>query len=177
MPTDRIQLRLAAVDAAVRIDANELGPRRVGVCERTRDVLTAADQIYGWLAEPAPVARLIGRIGPLIPISEGNPMANPQVPVGYSFTVTIEPEDTLGNEVSDSLTWSSSDETDAPVTADPTSLIGTVVVVNPAVDTVVTATDGTNTYEYTFDGVADTPVALIGTVGVPFKTAAATPAA
>lgn len=174
MTADRMELRLAAVDAAVRLDANELGPRRVGIEQRTREALEAAEQIYAWLTEPAPVARLVGRIGPLTQIPEGSTMANPQVPVGYSFNITIEPEDSQGNTVGDTLTWSSSDATDAPVTADPTTLIGTVEVLNPAVDNIVTATDGTNTYTYEFDGVADTPVALIGTVGVPFKTAAAT---
>lgn len=174
MTPDRMELRLAAVDAAVRLDANELGPRHVGTEQRTREALEAADQIYAWLTEPAPVARLVGRIGPLTQIPEGSTMANPQVPVGYSFNITIEPKDSQGNAVGDTLTWSSSDATDAPVTADTTTLIGTVEVLNPDVDTVITATDGTNTYTYEFDGVADTPVALIGTVGVPFKTAAAT---
>lgn len=174
MFSDRVQLRLAAADLAERFDANELGPRRVGVLERTREALEAADEIFAWVNRPAPVARLVGRIGPITPTPEGSNMSNPQVPVGYSFNITIEPEDSQGNAVGDTLTWSSSDATDAPVTADPTTLIGTVEVLNPAADTVITATDGTNTYTYEFDGVADTPVALIGTVGVPFKTAAAT---
>lgn len=176
--SDRAKLRLAAVDLAVRLAESEdadglIEPRHVGIEQRTREALEAAGQIFAWLTEPAPVARLIGRIGPLIKIPEGSTMSNPQIPAGYSFTITIEPEDLVGNAVGDSLTWASSDETDASVTADPTSLIGTVVVVNPAVDTVITATDGTNTYTYEFDGVVDAPVNLVGTVSAPFKTAAA----
>lgn len=176
--SDRTKLRLAAVDLAVRLAESEdadglIEPRHVGIELRTRETLEAAGQIFAWLTEPAPVARLVGRIGPLIKIPEGSPMSNPQIPAGYSFTITIEPEDIDGNAVGDSLTWTSSDATDAPVTADPTSLIGTVEVINPAVDTVITATDGTNTYTYEFDGVVDAPVNLVGTVSAPFKTAAA----
>lgn len=173
MFSDRMQLRLAAADLAERFDANELGPRRVGVLERAREALEAADEIFAWVNRPAPVARLVGRIGPLTQIPEGSIMANPQIPVGYSFDITIEPEDSEGNAVSDTLTWTSSDETDAPVTADSTTLIGTVEVLNAAVDNVITATDGTNSYEFTFDGVVDAPVTLVGTVGVPTKTDAA----
>jgi hypothetical protein len=104
-------------------------------------------------------------------------MSNPQVPVGYSVAITIEPEDAQGNAVSDNLTWTSSDTAAAPVTADSTTLIGTVQVLTPAVGIVVTATDGTNSYQYTFDGVVDSPVTLVGTVGIPFKTPPAAPAA
>jgi hypothetical protein len=172
MSTDRWRLRLAAVGLAVRIDGNELGPRRVGIEQRTREALEAADEIYAWVTEPAPVARLVGRIGPLTPITQGDAMSNPQIPVGYSFPITIEPEDTQGNAVGDTLTWSSSDAA-AAVAADATTLIGTVAVLTPATSVIVTATDGTNSFEYTFDAVVDAPVTLVGTVGVPTKTPAA----
>jgi hypothetical protein len=61
----------------------------------------------------------------------------------------------------------------AAVAADTTTLIGTVAVLNPAVDVTVTATDGTNTYTYELDGVVDAPVNLVATVSAPFKTPAA----
>lgn len=180
-PTAREQIRLAAVALAADLDEtcddDPADEHRRTDQHRIEHILRIAERIYAWATEPAPVARLVGRIGPLVPIPEGPPaMANPQVPVTYQFPITIEPEDSQGNAVGDTLTWTSSDPADAPVTADTTTLIGTVQVLNPAVDITVTATDGTNSYEFTFDAAVDAPVTLVGTVGVPTKIPA-TPAA
>lgn len=137
-------------------------------------VLDEAEAIYTWVVKPAPVVRLVGLVGAPFPTPEGSiPMANPQIPAGFSFTITIEPEDTLGVAVADTLTWTSSDVVAAPVAVDTTTLVGTVKVVSPATAVVVTATDGTNTFTYTFDAVVDAPVTLAATVSVPFKTPAA----
>jgi hypothetical protein len=97
-------------------------------------------------------------------------MANPQLPVGYGIKITIDPKDLLGSTVPDSLSWSSSDPTDTPVTQDPTSLIATIAALSPAVDTVITATDPSgNVYTYAFDAVVDAPTNLVATVSAPFK--------
>lgn len=167
MTTDREQLRLRVAEMATARVCSILPEHR-------RDFAEIADEIYTWVTRPGPVARLVGRIGLPFPTLEGPPvMANPQVPAGFSFTITIEPEDIAGVAVADALTWTSSDAVDAPVTADTTSLVATVQVVAPATGVVVTATDGTNTFSYTFDGVVDAPVNLVATIGAPFKTPAA----
>jgi hypothetical protein len=171
--SDRGRQRATALNAAVAAMPAEHADDRETHERRRHQILRDADEFYAWLAAPAPVARLIGHVGPPTPIAEGNPMSNPQIPAGYSVTITIEPEDIDGNAVTDTLTWTSSDPTDVTVTADTTTLIGTVAVLNPAVDVTVTATDGTNTYTYELDGVADAPVNLVATVSAPFKTPAA----
>ncbi len=166
-PTAREQIRLAAVALATDIGEACDGDHDDG--RRIEHILRAAQRIYDWATAPAPVARLVGRIGTPTPITEGPPpMSNPQVPVTYQFPITIEPEDSQGNAVGDTLTWAASDPA-VTVTADTTTLIGTVQVLTPATGVVVTATDGTNSYEYTFDAAVDAPVTLVGTVGVPTK--------
>lgn len=94
-------------------------------------VLTTADQFLGWLTERA--ARLRLRPAPLTfkqPAYPGPPVPTKIGDHGMSVTMTdsdqvsysVEPEDTKGFPVSDTLTWSSDDN-------------GAVVTLTPSADT------------------------------------------
>jgi hypothetical protein len=105
-------------------------------------------------------------------------MANPQVPVTYEFTLTVNPVDIEGNPVADTLTWTNSDTTGATtLTADGTSTLEvTIAVPGPGTPTgvVITATDANGVSgSYTFDVVADVATAFTLAAGTPTKIPAA----
>lgn len=105
-------------------------------------------------------------------------MANPQLPVGYQFNLTVAPVDVLGNPVSDTLTWTNSDTTGATTLTvdDATTLVVTVAAPGPGTPTgvVVTANDAQgNTGSYTFDVVADAATSFSIGASVPVKIPAA----
>jgi hypothetical protein len=105
-------------------------------------------------------------------------MANPQVPVSYEFTLTVNPVDIEGNPVADTLTWSNSDTTGATTLTvdDATTLVVTIAVPGPGTATgvVITATDADGvTGSYTFDAVADVASAFTLAAGTPTKIPAA----
>lgn len=144
------------------------GTFRINVDRTIENTLRLAEAYEAWLDRPRPVVRLVAVVGPLVPISKGNTMTDTdlQLPTTYEFTITLDPEDQQGNTLPDTLAWTSTDPTNAPVSADTTTLVGTVQLLNPTTGVVVTATDGTNTYTYpTFDVVADAVVDLAATVG------------
>lgn len=105
-------------------------------------------------------------------------MANPQVPVSYEFTLTVNPTDIEGNPVADTITWTNSDTTGATtVTPDGTTTLEvTVAVPGPGTPTgvVITATDANGvTGSYTFDVVADVASAFTLAATTPVKIPAA----
>jgi len=109
-------------------------------------------------------------------------MANPQVPVSYEFTLTVNPVDIEGNPVADTITWTNSDTTGATtVTPGATSLEATIAVpvlatpVSPLpVGVIITATDANGiTGTYAFDVVADVASSFTLAATTPVKIPAA----
>lgn len=148
---------------------------------QAHDVIQVAEVFYRWVLTGRQrdfltlTASGLQLIHPSPDSLRGNlSMANPQVPVGYQFSLTVAPVDVLGNPVSDTLTWTSSDVTGATTLTvnDATTLVVTVAVPGPGTltDVVITATDANNnTGSYTFDVVADVATALSFTASAPVK--------
>lgn len=152
--------------------------------EQAHDVIRVAEVFYRWLASGHPKDFLVITASNLRPITpadagtfaKGNTMANPQVPAGYQFDLTVAPVDVLGNPVADTLTWTNSDATGATTLTvdDATTLKVTIQVLSPVTDAVITATDAAGlTGSYAFDGTPDVATAFTLAASAPVKIATA----
>lgn len=96
-----------------------------------------------------------------------------QITDTQKFDITVLPEDSKGDPTSDSLTWTISSTAGTTVTADSTTLIGTVVAGNPEVGITVTVTDPNGiTGTLSFDVVAGTATQFVLTPGTPSEQGA-----
>ena len=163
-------IRRAALAAAAQQGGvvHHDGTFRLNVEQTIETTLRLAAAYEAWMERPHPAVRLVGTVGPLTRINEGeSSMGNPQSPVGYEGTISIEPEDLLGNDVSDTLQWTSSDPTNVPIAAvDGTgTLQAKFQILGESAGVVLEASDGNATpFTLTFDAVADGAVTLVGTV-------------
>jgi len=148
-PTPREQVRLAAVSLAVDLDTEPCDCDREQPHEhRLREVLRAADRIFAWVTEPAPVARLTLTFGPVTdraidnPQTQGDtPMANLQLGDTQVVTATVVADDAAGNVVPDTLTWAASPDTAVSLTPSDDTLSCVIGGLVPTAGVVVTATD------------------------------------
>lgn len=147
-PSPREQLRLAAVSLAVDLDdepcdCDDRHPHE----HRLREVLRAADQIYAWVTQPAPPARLTLTFGPVTDratpdIQQGDtPMANLQLGDTQEVTATVVADDAAGNVVPDQLTWAASPDTAVSLTPSDDTLSCVIAGLVPTAGVVITATD------------------------------------
>ena len=148
-PTPREQLRLAAVSLAVDLDNAE--PCGCGeethLEHRLTQALHAADRIFAWVTEPAPVAHLTLTFGPVTdrathsPTTKEDPMANLQLGDSQQVTATVVADDAAGNIVPDTLTWAASPDTAVSLTPSDDTLSCVIGGLVPTAGVVVTATD------------------------------------
>jgi hypothetical protein len=176
-------LRVEALREAVRWRSSVQTNQPFGH-PQAHDVVLVAEVFYRWLATGRRRDFLTLTASNLRPISpahagtsvKGNIMANPQVPVGYQFDLTVSPVDVLGNPVADTLTWTNSDTSGATALTvdDATTLKVTIAVTGTVTDAVVTATDANGlTGSYAFDGVPDVATALTLAPSTPVRIPAA----
>jgi len=91
-----------------------------------------------------------------------------QITDTQQFDITVAPLDSKGDPTSDTLTWAISSANGTTVTADPTTLVGTVVAGNPEVGITVTVTDPNGvTGTLSFDVTAGVAKSLTLTPGTP----------
>ncbi len=96
-----------------------------------------------------------------------------QITDTQQFTITVEPEDSKGDATSDTLTWAISSTAGTKVTADATTLLGTVVAGGPEAGITVTVTDPNGiTGTLSFDVVAGEAKTLSLTAGTPSEQGA-----
>jgi hypothetical protein len=104
-------------------------------------------------------------------------MANPQLPAGYEFNLTVDPTDIEGNPVADSITWTGETGGVTLTVDDSTTLVVTVAApagTTPATGIVIPAPHaGGVTATYTFDVVADVAAAFTIAASTPVKIPAA----
>lgn len=180
---ERVYDRQQAVDQAVewraRVHLNEPFDHNQAL-----EVISVAEVFYRWALTGRHRDFLLLTASNLRPLShprhlEGqHPMANPQVPIGYQFDLTVNPTDVLGNPVSDTLTWTDSDSsgTTTLTVDDATTLKVTVACPGPNVlgGVIITVVDADGvTGTYTFDVVADVATAFTFAASTPVKIAPA----
>jgi archaellum component FlaG (FlaF/FlaG flagellin family) len=91
-----------------------------------------------------------------------------QITDTQEFVITVQPEDSKGDPTSDTLTWSIKSTAGSTVTADTTTLLGTVVAGGPETGITVTVTDPNGvTGTLSFDVVAGAAKTLTLTPGSP----------
>lgn len=101
-----------------------------------------------------------------------------QITDTQQFTITVEPLDSKGDATSDTLTWTTSSTAGTTVTADPTTLVATVVAGGPETGVTVTATDPNGlTGTLSFDVTAGTAASLTLTPGAVTEQGAPAPTA
>jgi hypothetical protein len=148
MTTDRMQLRVAAVALAAQLDANELGPRHVGIEQRIREALKGADQIYAWYIAAQSLTLTFGPVtdqatGQVVtPAPEGAPpMANLELGDTDQVTATAVPLDADKQPTTDTLTWTASVPAALTLTPSADTLSCLILGAVPTESVVVTATD------------------------------------
>ena len=93
-----------------------------------------------------------------------------QITDTQQFDVTVQPLDSKGDATSDTLTWSIASAGGTTVTADATTLVGTVVAGNPETGVTVMVTDPNGlTGTLSFDVVGGTAVSLNLVPGTPVE--------
>lgn len=96
-----------------------------------------------------------------------------QITDTQKFTITVQPLDSKGDPTSDTLTWAISSTAGTTVTADESTLIGTVVAGNPEAGITVTVTDPNGvTGTLSFDVTAGAAVSLNLVAGDPTEQGA-----
>jgi hypothetical protein len=100
-----------------------------------------------------------------------------QITDTQEFPITVEPVDSKGDPTSDTLVWSIKTAAGATVSADATTLIGTVKAGGPETGVTVTVTDPNGlTGTLSFDVVAGAAKTLTLTPGTPVAQPPAAPA-
>lgn len=172
---DRTDKRIAALNAAV-------GHGCCGVFHRDTDterVLENAEIYFAWLDEPdlTPVhlAMMFGAPDPQSTTRKDTAMANFELPVGDSVTVTIEATNKEGQDVPDQIVWTTSDPANLALVADATTLVATLTAsAVPTAAVTVTASDALgNTISGVVDTVDGVPTAFKMTFGTPTTPAPA----
>ena len=93
-----------------------------------------------------------------------------QITDTQEFPITVEPLDSKGDKTSDTLTWTIKSTAGATVTADATTLVGTVVAGGPETGVTVTVSDPNGlTGTLSFDVVAGAAKTLTLTPGTPVE--------
>lgn len=172
MTTDRMRLREAAADLAARIDANEPGPRRLGLEQRTEEILDAAGEIYAWLIAPQSIELSAGPVtdqatGAVAPTHQGDTAMPLELGDSQQVTITATPKDAAGQPTGDTVTWAVDNTTAVKalqVSAD--TLAVTLLGAVPAANVTLTATDASgNTAPFVFDVVSGPATSLGLTAG------------
>lgn len=95
-----------------------------------------------------------------------------QITDTQQFPITVEPLDSKGDPTSDTLVWTITSTAGTTVTADTTTLVGTVKAGGPETGITVTVTDPNGlTGTLSFDVVAGTAKSLTLTPGTPVTQA------
>jgi hypothetical protein len=161
---DRQDRRVALQAAATVRNLNE---------DRPEHVIRTAELFLQWLR---PKGALVLSVSP-IAYTQGKSESNPTVKLGEKVQLTdtqevvlsVEAEDSKGNEVPDTLSWSESSG-GATVTLQPSAdtMSCTVVANEPGLGAVVTVTDGANlSATMSFDVVGGAAATLNITAGDP----------
>ena len=157
--------RKAALDAAVTLLAGQPLPPSAA------EVTGYATVFLGWVTG----ARLRITADP-ITYEQGNPSLSQatryaggivQLTDTQQVTLTVQPEDSKGFATSDTLTWSSADDTVVSLQPSADTLSCLVVAGNPGLGVVVTVTDGTISATDSFDVVPGGVATLQITEGTP----------
>ena len=134
-------------------------------------VLAYANVFLGWVSG----ARLAISADPLT-YAQGNPALSQatrfiggavQLTDTQQVTLSVEPEDSKGFPTSDTLTWSSSDDTVVSLQPSADTLSCLCVAGNPGAAVTVTVTDGTISASDNFDVVPSGTASLVITEGTP----------
>jgi len=167
-------LRLAAVELAVHIDANDDAPHHAGIERRAREVLEAADLVYAWLTQPAPPVSITLTAGPITdqptgavtPTDTGADMAL-ELGDSQQVTITATPKDAAGQPTTDTVAWA----VDNPAAVKPLQVSADTLEVTllgavPAAGVTLTATDASgNSAPFVFDVVPGAATSLGLTAG------------
>jgi len=169
--SDRMRLREAAADLAARIDANEMGPRRAGLDQRTEEILDAAEEIYAWLIAPLSLDLTAGpitdqRTGAVAPTTTGEDMAL-ELGDSQQVVITATPKDAAGQPTSDTVEWTVDNTTAVkPLEVSADTLSVTLLGAIPATGVTLTATDASgNSAPFVFDVVSGPATSLGLTAG------------
>lgn len=164
-PIYNFRERKAALDAAVALLAGQFPSPPAA------DVTAYATVFLGWISG----ARLRITADP-ITYEQGNPSLSQatrfiggkvQLTDTQQVTLTVQPEDSKGFPTSDTLTWSSADDTVVSLQPSADSLSCLVVAGVPGLGVVVTVTDGTISATDSFDVVAGGVATLQISEGTP----------